>query len=127
MRKRRGCFLKKAPPAPPQKLADKGLSKEVRSALTDSRRKRSACFCCRERVGTTKTPRAKKNDNSRLSFIALAPPIYPLTNKSVLLFFCECFLEGVRGNCNISLAKYFRSNGTLRCFSLTKKVPPAFS
>ena len=49
------------------------------------------------------------------------------TGKSVPFIFVSAFLKGVRGDCNISLAKYFRSNGTLRCFSLTKKVSPAIS
>ena len=60
MRRRKGCFLKKAPPAPPQKLADKGLSKGVRSALTDSRREVKPRFGYRKRLGASKTLSARK-------------------------------------------------------------------
>ena len=55
-------LFEKSAPAPPQKLADKGLSKEVHSALTDSRRERKARLCCRYFVGATETLQNKKVD-----------------------------------------------------------------
>ena len=57
-----GELLIRSSPTPPQEFADKDLSKEIHSALTDSRRKRHACFCCRELPGATETLVAQKVD-----------------------------------------------------------------
>ena len=52
--------MKKVPPAPPQKLLHNNFLNKIVSLQIDSRREVKPRFCCRERVGTTKTPRAKK-------------------------------------------------------------------
>ena len=79
------------------------------------------------------TPPCAQNDKQRFCFTIRVrkkraireSPIRTNENKRVfkILFFVSAFLKGCRGNCNISLAKYFRSNGTLRCFSREKSSP----
>lgn len=54
-------FLRKGfPHTPSPKLSHKVVKREVGSLATDGRCKRTACFCYRERLGTTKTPSAKR-------------------------------------------------------------------
>ena len=53
-----GNFLRKVPP--PQKLPDKKYSNSFFSLLIKGRRAPNAHFCCRERLGTSKTLSAKK-------------------------------------------------------------------
>ena len=51
---------KKFSPHPFQELSNSNSQNKFVSLLTDSRRERTARFCYRERLSTTKTPAAKK-------------------------------------------------------------------
>ena len=55
---------KKFPPHPFQELSNRKSRNRVVRSRIDSRRERNARFGYRERVGTSKTPRAKKNERS---------------------------------------------------------------
>ena len=51
---------KKFSPHPFQELSNSNSQNKFVSLLTDSRRERTARFCYRERLSTTKTPAAKR-------------------------------------------------------------------
>ena len=55
-----GELLARSSPTPFQELLHNNYLNRVVSARIDSRRERTARFCCRERLSTTKTPAAKR-------------------------------------------------------------------
>ena len=53
--------MKEVPPTHPlQELSHKIIKKKTSKIQIDSRREHNARFCCRERVGTAKTPSTKR-------------------------------------------------------------------
>ena len=93
-----GELLSRSSPTPPQELADKGIIKTNPQCTNRQSAQAYACFCSRERLGTTKTPSAKKVENVNFHTVGwglapAAPQKQPHTaNKGgrplVARFFC---------------------------------------